>query len=118
MKRYHRCADGCYPTLTERQMMAWSELLTGEGPVLDIGSLVISPDVWRTVPAMVIAPAIWLHECGFWGAIPRSLWALNDNALLTGGLVVSQWFPEQHWPFGIVTNTLVNVTQVLNLLDA
>jgi hypothetical protein len=98
-------------------MTRWSELLTEHGPVLDIGTLIISPDVWRTVPAKGVAAAVWLHECGHWGAIPHALCERNHEALRKGGLVVSQWYPAEHWPFAIATDTLAYVTLVYNPLD-
>lgn len=76
--------------LEELELEAWS-VLTESGPVLDVGTVVLTPSAWQLIPGLTLLMAVDLHSCGEFGVVPEELWERNERAIETGGPVVSYW---------------------------
>ncbi len=76
--------------LEERDLQAYS-VLTETGPVLQIGEIEFTEEVWNRVPRHCLWFAIELHQCGYWGPIEDVDYESNDQSLDNGGSIVSRW---------------------------
>jgi hypothetical protein len=92
---------GC---LEERELQAY-QVLTEEGPVLQLGDVQIADSVWNRIPRSCVMFAIDLHECGYWGRAPEIDRLNNERALLSGGSVVSRWTFARQPEFWVTTDT-------------
>lgn len=98
---------GC---LEERELQAY-EVLTQEGPVLQLGDVRIADCVWNRIPRRCVMFAIDLHECGYWGRAPEIDRMHNERALVVGGSVVSRWSFVGQPEFWVTTDTSNSKTQ-------
>jgi hypothetical protein len=87
----------------QQDLDAWS-VLTESGPVLDIGTVVLTPSAWQLIPKLAVWMAIDLHECGNFGRVCPETWARNEEAVLYGRSVCSLWQPANRPEFRVITD--------------
>ena len=80
-------------------------VITETGPVLELGDVVISADVWSRVPRYYLWFAIDVHQCGYWGRVSDVDYENNERALTSGGSVVSRWTFAKVPAFWVTTDT-------------
>ena len=90
--------------LEERDLQAYA-VLTEVGPVMRLGNIEFTEEVWNEVPRHFLGFAIDLHECGHWGPISDVDYERNEQALINGGSVVSRWEFVNVTAFWITTDT-------------
>ncbi len=89
--------------LEPQALDAWA-VLCESGPVLELGTILLTQDTWLLVPRNIAWLALDLHECGEFGAICEEMWERNERALSSRGSIVSFWEPSQAPEFWVVTD--------------
>ena len=84
---------------------AWT-VLCESGPVLELGEIRITPDIWQLVPRNIVWMAVDLHEVGYFGDVCDETWARNEQSLNTSGSILSAWKPSSAPGFCVLTERL------------
>ena len=89
--------------LEPQTLDAWT-VLCESGPVLELGTILLTQDTWLLVPRNIVWLAIDCHECGHFGSVCDEMWERNERALSLCGSIVSFWEPSQDPDFWVVTD--------------
>jgi hypothetical protein len=78
--------------------------LTQNGPILNLGAILLTEEAFANVPKKQVWLALGLHHCGQWGAIDRQVAIENEEQLYVRGSVISRWRIEDRFEFTIETD--------------
>jgi hypothetical protein len=79
-----------------------------------LGIIVLMPDVEFCLSDGTVGEALLRHAKGYWGQVDEDLGRANDEALESGGVIMSFWkrlSPE--YPFRIITDADRRTTYVM-----
>ena len=89
-------------TLGPDALDVWT-VLCESGPVLELGEIRITPDIWQLVPRNIVWMAVDLHEVGYFGDVCDETWASNELSVNTNGSILSAWKPSNAPEFWVLT---------------
>lgn len=78
-----------------------------------LGKLVATPNALGVIPSDEILAALSRHVSGDWGTLDREDWQTNDNALQSGGRLLSAYLSTENVKFWIITEADRSATTVL-----
>lgn len=86
---------------------------SASGPSFSLGLVVSTPGVLDLVSQAEIFAALRRHQCGDWGDVCREDWQANDEALKTGGRLLSSYKSRLGEKFWIITEADRSSTMAL-----
>ena len=96
-------AQGCAPNTHPAQT----------GCACWIGKVVITPGALEAVNSFEISQLLGRHVAGDWGDVPGEDWIANDEAVLTGGRLLSSYKTQNEEKIWIITEWDRSVTTLL-----
>lgn len=78
-----------------------------------LGQLLITPGARDTLDQMDVIGAVQRHRTGDWGIVCEEDWAVNDEALATGGRILSAYRDRNDTKFWIITEWDRSATTIL-----
>ncbi len=97
----------------DREAVAYAGGLVVPAMKFSLGQIVITRGAQAAIPNDEVLAALKRHAAGDWGKLDSEDWAANEQALRTGGRLLSVYFSAANVKFYLITEHDRSVTTIL-----